>query len=194
MKGSIFKKSQSSKSNWENEGVDYLNLSQGIDEARLNRLKSSVQQFEQIQCDQLQKRLSLANTTLIATDKFDIQHDIQDFCSERGKGLMTIARPSQPRNSVSHDSLRSTTSSTNKCNIYYQHIYDIYSILTPTLFIVKSVFMKKKKHSKLDGEDGQSQDSYSPMDNQFATDYHQSPSDTIPVAPIMNDTNNVGTR
>ncbi|KAI7896030.1 Muniscin C-terminal mu homology domain-containing protein [Mucor mucedo] len=169
VKGSIFKKSQSSKSNWENEGVDYLNLSQGIDEARLNRLKSSVQQFEQIQCDQLQKRLSLANTTLIATDKFDIQHDIQDFCSERGKGLMTIARPSQPRNSVSHDSLRSTTSSTNK---------------------FKSVFMKKKKHSKLDGEDGQSQDSYSPMDNQFATDYHQSPSDTIPVAPIMNDTNN----
>lgn len=119
MKGSIFKKSSSTKSQWENEGVDYLNLSQGIDEARLNRLKNSVEQFERIQCDQLQKRLNLAHTTLSVTEKFDIQHDIRDFCLERGKGLMTIAQPTQPRNTISHDSLRSTTSSTNKCKTLF---------------------------------------------------------------------------
>lgn len=97
---------------------------QGIDEARLNRLKSSVEQFEKIQSDQLKKRIELANTTISVTENFDIQHDIRDFCSERGKGLTTIAR-SQARHN-SHDSQRSTTSSTNKCNlIFHQFLFPL---------------------------------------------------------------------
>lgn len=51
--------------------------------------------------------------------------------------------------------------------------------------------MKKKKHNKLDGDEYQSQENYSPADDgQFSLNDH------IPVAPIINDTlntNNVGT-
>lgn len=117
VKGSIFKKPSTKSASWENEGVEYLNLAQGIDEARLNRLKTSVEQFEKIQCDQLQKRIDLTYITLTETRKFDVQHDIRDFCAERGKGLTTIARPQM--SNISHDSLRSTTSSsTNKCRLF----------------------------------------------------------------------------
>lgn len=71
------------------------------------------------------KRVELANMTLSVAEVFDIEHDIRDFCTERGNGLVTIKpspqqqRPKAPPTMDSHDSLRSTTSSSgagSKCN------------------------------------------------------------------------------
>lgn len=126
VKGSIFKKSRNSTSgakngSWQNEGVEYLNLHQKIDEARLTRLKTLVEDFERIQSEQLMKRVEMANITLSAAEVFDVQHDINDFCKERGKGLTILehdsvsASSNRQRSSTmsSHDSHRST----NKCKL-----------------------------------------------------------------------------
>ncbi|KAK4518564.1 uncharacterized protein ATC70_008783 [Mucor velutinosus] len=135
VKGSLFKKSRnltsSAKSgSWQHEGIAYLDLHQKLDQARLTRLKTLVQDFEKIQSEQLMKRVEMASITLSAAEVFDVEHDIDDFCRERGKGLHTLeyggqstaANSSRQRSSTmsSHDSHRST----NK---------------------FKSVFMKKKK-------------------------------------------------
>ncbi|KAL9547983.1 hypothetical protein MBANPS3_005899 [Mucor bainieri] len=137
VKGSLFKKSRNSTSSsaksgsWQHEGVEYLNLHQKLDQARLTRLKTLVQDFEKIQSEQLMKRVEMASITLSAAEVFDVEHDIDDFCRERGKGLHTLdydgqstttANSSRQRSSTisSHDSHRSTSK-------------------------FKSVFMKKKK-------------------------------------------------
>jgi hypothetical protein len=95
--------------------VEYLETCQKVDESRLNRLKDSIEKFEQIQSKQLQKRIELTNATINSTKSFNVQNDIQDFCLERGKGLDIIKKRPKMSTSISHDSLRSTTSSTNKC-------------------------------------------------------------------------------
>ncbi|KAI8644542.1 Muniscin C-terminal mu homology domain-containing protein [Parasitella parasitica] len=135
VKGTIFKKSKSSSSSakkvsWRNEGVEYLNLHQKIDEARLTRLKALVEDFEKIQSEQLMKRVEMASITLSAAEVFNVQHDINDFCKERGKGLTTLGHDGNS-DTAAHDRERSSTiishdshRSTNK---------------------FKSVFMKKKK-------------------------------------------------
>ncbi|GAA5797629.1 hypothetical protein HPULCUR_003020 [Helicostylum pulchrum] len=115
VKGSIFKRPN--KPTWETQGVEYLALAQKMDESRLSRIKEYVTKFEQIQSQQLTKRVELTKKILSAANTFDIQHDIRDFCTQRSKGLVLL----RPR-SNSHDSQRSTTS--NK---------------------FKAVFMKKKK-------------------------------------------------
>ncbi|KAI9471857.1 MAG: Muniscin C-terminal mu homology domain-containing protein [Benjaminiella poitrasii] len=90
VKGSIFRKSKnSSNSSLQNDMANYLALHQRIDEARLTRLKSMVELFEKIQSEQLSKRIEMSNMTLSSAQAFDTQHDIQDFCNERGKGLIT---------------------------------------------------------------------------------------------------------
>ncbi|KAF1805639.1 Muniscin C-terminal mu homology domain-containing protein [Mucor lusitanicus] len=142
VKGSIFKKSRNSTSSaksgsWQHQGVEYLNLHQKLDQARLTRLKTLVQDFEKIQSEQLMKRVEMASTTLSAAEAFDVEHDIDDFCRERGRGLQTLdhdgqstANSSRQRSSTisSHDSHRST----NK---------------------FKSVFMKKKKTGDVQEEE-----------------------------------------
>ncbi|GAN05662.1 hypothetical protein MAM1_0098d05135 [Mucor ambiguus] len=138
VKGSLFRKSRNSTSSsaksgsWQHEGVEYLSLHQKLDQARLTRLKALVQDFEKIQSEQLMKRVEMASITLSAAEVFDVEHDIDDFCRERGKGLHTLdydgqsaittANSSRQRSSTlsSHDSHRSTSK-------------------------FKSVFMKKKK-------------------------------------------------
>lgn len=133
VKGSIFKKSRNSTSSaksgsWQHQGVEYLNLHQKLDQARLTRLKTLVQDFEKIQSEQLMKRVEMASTTLSAAEAFDVEHDIDDFCRERGRGLQTLdhdgqstANSSRQRSSTisSHDSHRST----NKCKLLLKSGY-----------------------------------------------------------------------
>jgi hypothetical protein len=61
VKGSILRKSKNPTSNasWKNEGAEYLSLHQKIDEARLKRLKQSVEHFEKIQSDELMNRVNV---------------------------------------------------------------------------------------------------------------------------------------
>ncbi|CEP08093.1 hypothetical protein [Parasitella parasitica] len=139
VKGSIFKKSKSSspgskKGSWQNEGVEYLNLHQKIDEARLTRLKTLVEDFEKIQSEQLMRRVEMANVTLSAAEVFDVQHDINDFCRERGKGLTTLGhdgrhngisgidnREERSTTLTSHDSHRSTNKWLTRSSYSSQH-------------------------------------------------------------------------
>lgn len=60
LKGSILRKSKNSTNSWKNEGAEYLSLHQKIDEARLSRLKKSVQQFEEIQSQELINRVNVS--------------------------------------------------------------------------------------------------------------------------------------
>lgn len=61
VKGSILRKSKNvpQSGNWNNEGAEYLSLHQKIDEARLQRLKQSVENFERIQSQELMNRVNV---------------------------------------------------------------------------------------------------------------------------------------
>jgi hypothetical protein len=57
----------------------------------------------------------MTNITLASAEAFDTTEDIRDFCSEQGKGLVTVNQKSIIKKSSSaslHDSLHSI----NKCN------------------------------------------------------------------------------
>lgn len=136
VKGSIFKKSRnltsgSAKSgSWQHEGVEYLNLHQKLDQARLTRLKTLVQDFEKIQSEQLMKRVEMASITLSAAEAFDVEHDIDDFCRERGRGLHTLEHDGQSTAANSNSRQRSSTisshdshRSTNKCKLLLKSQY-----------------------------------------------------------------------
>ncbi|KAI8331802.1 Muniscin C-terminal mu homology domain-containing protein [Choanephora cucurbitarum] len=113
VRGSLFKKkSAETTGEWQTDGIDYLNLHQKADQARLNRLKNMVEKFETIQSDQLLKQVQMADKTLLSAKEFDVGHDMLDFCKEKGRGLQTIESasvPRRPRSSTthSHESSRS---------------------------------------------------------------------------------------
>ncbi|KAI8356187.1 hypothetical protein BD560DRAFT_492133 [Blakeslea trispora] len=114
VRGSIFKKKPIEMTGeWQTDGVEYLNLHQKVDQARLARLKFMVEKFETLQSDHLEKQVQMTHIALSSVKEFDVEHDIRDFCKERGKGLQTLtpkSMPMRPRSSTtnSHDSTRST--------------------------------------------------------------------------------------
>ncbi|KAI7901012.1 uncharacterized protein BX663DRAFT_562718 [Cokeromyces recurvatus] len=156
VKSSIFRKSKSQNNlNSQNEIADYLMLHQNMDEARLVRLKSTVELFEKIQTEQLMKRVEMANETMSSAQLFDVQHDIQDFCNEKGKGLLTLEStderpPSTLKQRASTVSSQDSHRSTNK---------------------FKSIFLKKKKSHSLDSNETEENryGSYSNMTNEIVT-------------------------
>jgi hypothetical protein len=61
----------------------------------------------------------MANITLSCAEAFDTVNDIRDFCSERGKGLVTVSHKSDNASIIkksSNTSLKESPLSTNKCN------------------------------------------------------------------------------
>ncbi|KAI8981724.1 Muniscin C-terminal mu homology domain-containing protein [Mycotypha africana] len=137
VKGTLFKKSKSSYSLWQNEGADYLQLHQKVDESRLNRMKTVVERFEQIQSGQLMERVKMSKVTLTQAEAFNAQHDISDFCTQRAKALSSSSSPTLDTSS--------TPSKTSKRFSTISHSFDPHRSTNK----FKSVFMKKKKHSDM---------------------------------------------
>ncbi|CAG8640976.1 hypothetical protein RhiirA1_468133 [Rhizophagus irregularis] len=62
----------------------YLEKTQAIDLTRLVNLKETLARFETIQEDVCQRRVEMAEKTLGTVVDFDIQKEIEDFCSKKG--------------------------------------------------------------------------------------------------------------
>ncbi|CAO3595918.1 unnamed protein product [Absidia cylindrospora] len=95
-KSSLFKstpKVQSDKviSTWSTEGPSFLQLYENVERARLQRLKSLVENFEQFSNDQILKRTEIANKTLSANSTFDVDNDIRQFCKSKSSHLTTLS-------------------------------------------------------------------------------------------------------
>ncbi|KAI9270770.1 hypothetical protein BDA99DRAFT_329163 [Phascolomyces articulosus] len=95
-KGTLFKRGnkdnskrglENAASMWYKDGPAFLENHQHLEEARLIRLKSLVEKFEQIQTDQMLKRMEIANITMSAATAYDISNEIDHFCQTRGKNL-----------------------------------------------------------------------------------------------------------
>ncbi|KAI8148371.1 hypothetical protein BJV82DRAFT_591863 [Fennellomyces sp. T-0311] len=98
-KGSLFKRTnkdnsrrglESAAATWYKDGPAFLESHQRLEEARLQRLKSLVEKFEQIQTDQMLKRMEIANVTMSAATAYDASDDIQDFCKTRARNLQKV--------------------------------------------------------------------------------------------------------
>ncbi|CDH57954.1 hypothetical protein RO3G_10108 [Lichtheimia corymbifera JMRC:FSU:9682] len=97
-KGTLFKRSnkdsgaskrnmESASSQWMRDGPEYLMHHQLLEESRLQRLKALVEQFSQLQTDQMMKRMEIANVTMSAASAFDVQSELEQFCQSRGHGM-----------------------------------------------------------------------------------------------------------
>ncbi|KAG2224233.1 hypothetical protein INT45_000262 [Circinella minor] len=69
------------KNQWIKTGPDYIQKHQTVDENRWNNLQTVVQNFEVLQNDQLLKRIEVANNVLTAASNFNVQDEINSFCS-----------------------------------------------------------------------------------------------------------------
>ncbi|KAI7859679.1 Muniscin C-terminal mu homology domain-containing protein [Circinella umbellata] len=69
------------KNQWVKTGPDYIQKHQTVDENRWNNLQTVVQNFEVLQNDQLLKRIEVANNVLTAASNFNVQDEINSFCS-----------------------------------------------------------------------------------------------------------------
>ncbi|KAI9485130.1 Muniscin C-terminal mu homology domain-containing protein [Zychaea mexicana] len=98
------------KSQWMQTGPEYIQKHQAVDEHRWDNLRTVVQKFEVLQNDQLLKRIEVANNVLTAASNFNIEDEINAFCSSRPanglkKALSTQQiqqQPQQQQPSVSH--------------------------------------------------------------------------------------------
>ncbi|KAI8885151.1 hypothetical protein K501DRAFT_332163 [Backusella circina FSU 941] len=191
VKGSIFKKSSSGSksSSWQQEGLEYLQLHQKLDEARLKRLKTTTEAFEQIQSDQLMKRVEMASITMSASEVFDIQYDINDFCHERGKELSSgKLNQDVPVRSTSEDNYQPHQHiNTTRPRAATMDSSDTRRSGGSRASRIKSVFMKKKKHDKLDYQ-------YTP-ENSIHQEIHHEPEESTSqqLTPVGNNSLNDST-
>ncbi|RUP44542.1 hypothetical protein BC936DRAFT_149313 [Jimgerdemannia flammicorona] len=65
---------------------------QTVDENRLQVLKEIVTRFENIQSEQMLKRIEVADSTLSATIAFDVQAEIESFCSARNVVITRMSK------------------------------------------------------------------------------------------------------
>ncbi|KAI9492899.1 hypothetical protein BDB00DRAFT_826077 [Zychaea mexicana] len=109
-KGTLFKRGnkdsskrglENAASMWYKDGPAFLKHHQQLEEARLQRLKSLVEKFEQIQTDQMLKRMEIANITMSAATAYDVPNEIDEFCKTRGRNLQK-ATPSNDLQRPSH--------------------------------------------------------------------------------------------
>ncbi|ORZ13517.1 hypothetical protein BCR42DRAFT_418475 [Absidia repens] len=120
-KSSLFKsapKVQSDKvmSTWSTEGPSFLQLYENVERARLQRLKSLVENFEQFSNDQILKRTEIANKTLSANSAFDVDNDIRQFCKLKSSHLTALsATPSTV--SVAYTPENDSSSSPHSVNV-----------------------------------------------------------------------------
>lgn len=73
----------------------------------------------------------MATKNLSMVETFDIQHDIRDFCTERGRGLTTVT-PSTNRSNVSLNSSTTNTTTTTSNNTNNNTTNTISPNLNPT--------------------------------------------------------------
>ncbi|ORY93491.1 hypothetical protein BCR43DRAFT_527035 [Syncephalastrum racemosum] len=90
---------------WVQEGPTYLEHHQRLEEARLHRLKDLVEKFEQVQTDQMLKRMEICNATLMSANEFEPQAEMLDFCEAHGKGLRKLS-DNQPRRPSADSAMR----------------------------------------------------------------------------------------
>ncbi|KAG2227163.1 hypothetical protein INT45_003893, partial [Circinella minor] len=106
-KGTLFKRGnkdnskrglENAASMWYKDGPAFLENHQHLEEARLIRLKSLVEKFEQIQTDQMLKRMEIANITMSAATAYDVSGEIDRFCQTRGKNLQKASASNNNNN------------------------------------------------------------------------------------------------
>ncbi|KAI8086280.1 uncharacterized protein BX664DRAFT_335411 [Halteromyces radiatus] len=129
-KSSLFKsgpklQSENILSKWKTEGSSFLQLYENVERARLQRLKSMLENFEQFRKDQLLKSKEIADRTLTAASLFDVENDIRLFCKSKSSHLTSLPptatvyknnsgnesaiNPSPPSMPTSNDLPRKTT-------------------------------------------------------------------------------------
>ncbi|KAI9322268.1 Muniscin C-terminal mu homology domain-containing protein [Dichotomocladium elegans] len=90
------------KAQWLQVGPEYIQKHQALDEHRLNTLRSSIQNFEVLQNDQLLKRIEVANNVLTAASTFDVSEEISAFASSNAKAATASSSAQFIQRSVSH--------------------------------------------------------------------------------------------
>ncbi|KAL1917228.1 uncharacterized protein VTP21DRAFT_4884 [Calcarisporiella thermophila] len=103
---------QGVRDSWSAEAPLILQKFQLVDEARLANLKEMVERFEQIQSEQLMKRISAADTITSALLEFDIPAEIERFCSS----FDALPRLQQSQ-SMPHSPPQSLTPSTSEDHV-----------------------------------------------------------------------------
>ncbi|GBC06627.1 hypothetical protein RclHR1_06990007 [Rhizophagus clarus] len=75
---------EETKTEWHKSWSTYLEKTQAVDLTRWVNLKETLARFETMQEDVYQKRIEMAEKTLGTVVDFDIQKEIEDFCSKKG--------------------------------------------------------------------------------------------------------------
>ncbi|KAI8384249.1 uncharacterized protein BYT42DRAFT_611967 [Radiomyces spectabilis] len=159
----LFKRSKShsdtSFPTWQVDGPNFLET---VEEARLQRLKTLVEKFEQLQMDQMLKRMEIANVTQSTATALDVQTEINDFCASRGKQLSTIPP------STSQETPSSSPSSSNRARPQSTTVSSMSS--NPSM---KSVFSIRRKAKHADSAPAQ-QNSFTMIDEEPEHEQDQS--------------------
>ncbi|RIA99068.1 Muniscin C-terminal mu homology domain-containing protein [Glomus cerebriforme] len=90
---------EETKAEWQKSWSTYLEKTQAVDLTRWVNLKETIARFETIQEDVSQKCVEIAEKTLGTVVDFDIQGEIEDFCSK--KGLLVEGGPIEESSSSS---------------------------------------------------------------------------------------------
>ncbi|KAI9311077.1 hypothetical protein BX666DRAFT_2032346 [Dichotomocladium elegans] len=101
---------ESALATWQKEGPQYLMHHQLLEESRLQRLKTLVVRFGEIQTEHSMKRMELVNLAASAATELDVDAEIKRHCNARGHSLVKISgqtqsrRPSAESQQTSHSS------------------------------------------------------------------------------------------
>ncbi|CDS09529.1 hypothetical protein LRAMOSA10889 [Lichtheimia ramosa] len=156
-KGTLFKRSnkdagaskrnmESVSSQWMRDGPKYLMHHQLLEESRLQRLKALVEQFSQLQTDQMMKRMEIANVTMSAASAFDVQSELEQFCQSRGQGMTKASVAATSVNIPHSESRRHSLDGRQSSNGSYSQVSESEVSRPPSKTSrVKSTFSIRRK-------------------------------------------------
>ncbi|KAI8981401.1 Muniscin C-terminal mu homology domain-containing protein [Pilobolus umbonatus] len=115
----VYRQKELKTNEWQNLGVEYIEKHQTVDEYRWNFIKSSILSFEALQQTHLQKISELSERSFSHTETFDVQSEIESFCSSHITHSNTNYSDAshehpQPETSLSDSSLKQPSQSIKK--------------------------------------------------------------------------------
>lgn len=85
------------KRRWSQEGPTYLDACQAIDVHRFNALKESIQTFEQMQAEQMSKRMEHADSVNVAALSLEVENELNDFTAHFSNlRKLVVELPAEP--------------------------------------------------------------------------------------------------